>query len=189
MAKVEPVKNPKDVMRWKMYVKDAYTRKHYIALILSLHSVLFPQEVVSLTWDNVESTLANGILELKRRSRTLKIKLSQELIEELKVLRQENLQDIWVFQSETNVNRGGHWNRKYLYTFFKESASEIGIKELIGGDTPRKTFGYHAYLQGVSILQIQRIYNQQSVKKTLNFLCIIEDDDLNKDDYIDIPLQ
>lgn len=56
------------------------------------------------------------------------------------------------------------------------AARQIGIKERIGTHTLRKTFGYHAYQQGMSLEVIQKLFNHSWPQITLAYIGITQDE-------------
>lgn len=62
--------------------------------------------------------------------------------------------------------------RQQAYRIINSAAKEAGIAEPVGMTTLRKTFGYHAYIQGIAISLIQKRLHHASPSETLHFLGI-----------------
>ncbi|MCY6370247.1 tyrosine-type recombinase/integrase [Clostridium ganghwense] len=58
----------------------------------------------------------------------------------------------------------------------KSSCSAVRIKENIGCDSLRKTFGYHSWKKGVSLPVIMGLYNHSNQSVTKIYLGILQDD-------------
>lgn len=66
--------------------------------------------------------------------------------------------------------------RQQAYRILNGASRAVGIKEEIGTHTLRKTFGYHAYLQGVDITRIQKLLNHSAPSITLAYIGITRDE-------------
>ena len=56
-----------------------------------------------------------------------------------------------------------------------KAAQAIGVKERIGIDTLRKTFGYRHYKKYNDIVLLQKIFNHSSPSVTLRYIGIEQD--------------
>lgn len=69
----------------------------------------------------------------------------------------------------------GRLTRQQAYNIINDAARAVGIKEKIGTHTMRKTFGYHAYQQGMDITRIQQLLNHSAPSVTLRYIGITQD--------------
>ncbi|WP_050615065.1 tyrosine-type recombinase/integrase [Bacillus testis] len=77
-------------------------------------------------------------------------------------------------------------SRQQAYRIIHDAAVKAGLSEKIGTHTMRKTFGYHAYKQGVAISLLQRIFHHSTKSETLKYLGISKDEDIKTE--IDVHL-
>jgi len=63
-------------------------------------------------------------------------------------------------------------SRYQAYRIIKEAAAAAEMEEHISCHSPRKTFGYYAWKQGVSPTMLMHIYNHSSFQITKRYLCI-----------------
>lgn len=66
-------------------------------------------------------------------------------------------------------------SRVSAYLIIRQAAEELGL-EHIGCHSLRKTFGYHAWKNGVHLAVIMSIYNHSSIQITKRYLGIEQDD-------------
>ncbi len=69
--------------------------------------------------------------------------------------------------------------RIQAYRIIKEAALSSGLPQHISCHSLRKTFGYHAWQQGIPPAMLMELYNHSSYKTTKRYLCIEQDE---KDD-------
>jgi len=62
------------------------------------------------------------------------------------------------------------------WEILNKAAEWIGIKENIGSHSLRKTFGYHAYINGADITRIQKLLNHSAPSITLAYIGITQDE-------------
>ncbi len=62
------------------------------------------------------------------------------------------------------------------WQILNKAASSVGIKERVGTHTLRKTFGYHAYQQGIDITLLQKVFNHSTPSITLRYIGITQED-------------
>lgn len=92
----------------------------------------------------------------------------------------------YIFRSESNRVRGRNqpWNRNYVYSFIKFYAKKANIKDNVGSHSPRKTWGYHAYQNGIDIYEIMRILNHSDIRTT-EIYCGLDADKI-RDNYSEV---
>ncbi|MBT2659002.1 tyrosine-type recombinase/integrase [Bacillus sp. ISL-18] len=66
--------------------------------------------------------------------------------------------------------------RQQAYRIIHEAAVKVGIEGKIGTNSLAKTFGFHAFKQGVSIALLQKHFNHSTPAETLKFLGITKED-------------
>jgi len=67
-------------------------------------------------------------------------------------------------------------SRVHAWYVLNQAARSIGITSSIGTHTLRKTFGYHAYKQGIDITLLQSLFNHSTPSITLAYIGITQDD-------------
>jgi len=67
-------------------------------------------------------------------------------------------------------------SRQQAWQIINDAARAVGITEKIGTHTLRKTFGYHAFRQGIDITRIQKLMNHSAPSITLAYIGITRDE-------------
>jgi len=84
-----------------------------------------------------------------------------------------DLHSHWLFPSRKG---GNPITRIQAYRILTEAAHQAHIKDNIGTHTLRKTFGYHAFRQGVDIALIMQLLNHASPGVTKRYIGITQDE-------------
>lgn len=66
-------------------------------------------------------------------------------------------------------------SRQTAWKILHEAAKAVGITDAVGTHTLRKTFGYHAYQQGVDLALLQDLFNHAEPRVTLRYIGINRD--------------
>ena len=80
----------------------------------------------------------------------------------------------YLFRSRKGENQPIH--RVQAHRILSGAAGAVGIRERIGTHTLRKTWGYHAYKQGVDPTLLQFMLNHSTPSTTLRYLGITQSD-------------
>ena len=67
-------------------------------------------------------------------------------------------------------------SRSQAFRIIREAAEYAELDEHIGCHSLRKTFGYHAWKQGVQPALLMELFNHSSYHVTKQYLCIEQDD-------------
>ncbi len=86
-----------------------------------------------------------------------------------------------VFRSE----KGGGMraiHRAQAWKVLHHAGKAAGIKQSVGLNTLRKTWGYHALQRGVSVARLKELFHHRSLAFTLSYLEVYENSDPSHDD-------
>jgi integrase len=92
--------------------------------------------------------------------------------------------DWFIFRSDSYIKqyRNVPWHRSYVWRFVKKYAKKAGIEENLGTHTFRKTWAYHAYMDGeMDIEEIMHELGHNNIRDTLIYCGI--DDEVRKAHY------
>ncbi len=186
MNTAHPIRNPEDLEQFKGYYQ--YQKPHprnYLLIILGLNTALRISDILNLRWEHVYDFQMGryrnhiSIIEQKTGKKT-SILLNQNIVRALSWYQQslsgsnKNIQpqDFLFCHKNENVPI----SRVQAFRLIKKAAERCQISGTISCHSLRKTFGYHAWQQGVSPALLMNIYNHSSYEVTKRYLGIEQDD-------------
>lgn len=186
MNTAQPIRNQNDLENFKKYYKEIQPNaRNQVLVILGLNTALRISDLLSLRWEDVYNFSQNRwqehiqIVEQKT-GKTSCIYINHNIIISLQTY-QEYLQ-ITQKQIEpqnflfSHSNKNEPISRVQAFRIVKKAAAYYGIPGVICCHSLRKTFGYHAWRQGVQPAMLVSIYNHSSYEVTKRYLGIEQDD-------------
>lgn len=183
MGTTQPIRTIDEIEKLKGYFLDKGEPRNYVLVTMGINTALRISDLLELKWENVWSFARDcfrehiAITEHKTGKRQI-VYLNAACIESLQYLKIELQNHIepeqYIFQSRIGGNQ--HIGRNRAYTLIKNAWHELGYEGNISCHSLRKTFGYHAWHQGISPAVIMSIYNHSSMEITKRYLSIEQDD-------------
>ena len=172
MELVEPIKSKRHIESLKKYLRGQNIRD-YLLFVLGINSGLRISDLLKLTVEDVKNQERITIREQK----TNKYK-DFPISETCKKAINEYLKSTGITTGTLFMSRKGNKpiTRVQAYRILNEGAKTIGITESIGTHTLRKTFGYHAYMNGTDITRIQKLLNHSAPSVTLSYIGITKEE-------------
>lgn len=182
MQKTQPIKDKRDIQRLKQYYLDKRQVRNYALFTLGVNTSLRIGDLLALTWGDVYNFKCRQFrdhiaITEQKTGKSNQIALNREAVKALELLKesQDNVDsDRYIFQSREGNNR--HIDRTQAFHIIKNAAAELQITGTISCHSLRKTFGYHAWKDGVPPALIMSIYNHSSLEITKRYLSIDQDD-------------
>lgn len=187
MNTAQPIRNKEDLAHLKDYYKVIRPNsRNYLFIIIGLNTALRVSDIIQLKWQNVyDSSMDNcrehiNLSEQKTGKASI-ILLNNSVKSAIREYRR-HLQDMGTFVSDQNYIFGSyeqgeaHITRIQAFRIIKRAAKACGIEGVISCHSLRKTFGYHAWKQGVPPVLLMNIYNHSSFRVTMRYLGIEQDD-------------
>ncbi|VBB06525.1 phage integrase family [Lucifera butyrica] len=171
MELVEPIRDKKQIQGMKKYLRGQNTRD-YLLFTLGINSGLRISDLLKLT---VEDVIKDRItIREKKTGKAKDFPLSETCKKAIgEYLKETGLSEGALFASR----KGGRpLSRVQAYRILNDAAKQRGIKEAVGTHTLRKTFGYHAYQNGVDITRIQKLLNHSTPSITLAYIGITKEE-------------
>lgn len=176
---VHPIYNVKKIDAMKKILKSTNIRD-YCLFTLGINTGLRISDLLKLTIGEVvneKGKIGDGIK--LREQKTGKLKdfpfgaTTKKALTEYLATREGAKPEESLFPSRKG---GKPISRVQAYRVLNSAARAVGIQDEIGTHTLRKTFGYHAYKQGVDITRIQHLLNHSSPKVTLAYIGITKEE-------------
>lgn len=182
MGKTQPLKNPDDITAMKQYFLEKGLIRSYAMVTVGINTSLRIGDLLSLRWRDVYSAesccyCAHLVLREQKTGKETRIALNKEAIGALERLRSScncPQPDDYIFKSRVGENRP--IGRSTAWRIIRRAAGDLHLEGVIGCHSLRKTFGYHAWRQGIPPALIMAIYNHSSMEITKRYLSIDQDD-------------
>jgi len=181
MNVVEPIRDPKKILAIKRNLKEEGNPRNYLLFVAGVNLALRISDLLSLRVKDILDKQGNikEFIHLKEQktNRQVKIKLNNTVREALNYfLDKARITDPeqYLFKSERG-NRA--LDRVRSWSLIQKWTKEVGLEgEQFGTHTLRKTWGYQARKQGVSIEKINEKLGHKSVIVTKRYIGISQEE-------------
>lgn len=183
MGTTQPIRRNEQIESLKEYFLSKGEIRNYVLVTMGINTALRISDLLELCWGNVWNYSRNCfrkhlIIEEKKTRKQQIIYLNMACIHALQLLQEHSSgytdADWFLFQSRVGHNQ--HIGRNRAYYLIKSAWNELGYEGNISCHSLRKTFGYHAWQNGVSPAIIMTVYNHSSMEITKRYLAIEQDD-------------
>lgn len=177
MQFVQPIRDEKKIEAMKQLLRGRSMRD-YCLFTMGINSGLRIGDLLALTVADViddKGHIKDRItLQEQKTGKTKDFPLGRTTIKALKDYLDD---DPPLDQSLFPSRKGGDpITRQHAHYILATAALAVGITEHIGTHTLRKTFGYHAYKQGIDITRIQKLLNHSAPSVTLAYIGITQEE-------------
>lgn len=183
MSTTEPIKSRKDLNRFKEYYEKVHPdSRNSLLMTIGLNTALRIGDILELRWGDVydyeRKRIRKHIRVQEQKTGKLNIiAVNYAIKTKLEEFRRENPQmEAADFLFQSKKNKGMALSRFQAFRIIREAAEHAGIEGHISCHSLRKTFGYHAWKQGVPPVMLMNIFNHSSYQITIRYLCIEQDD-------------
>lgn len=186
MNLAQPIKKIKDLENFKdYYIKIKPNYRNELLIVLGLNTALRISDILSLKWESVynfeKKEYRNHIIIMEQKTGKLsQIYLNSSVLETLKDYKEYLKQNNRIIKPDTFIfnhrNKNVPITRTQAFRIIKESADYYDISGVISCHSLRKTFGYHAWKQGVPPALLVTVFNHSSFDITKRYLGIEQDD-------------
>lgn len=183
MSTTEPIRNTIELSRFMDYYKtECANHRNYAMIMLGLYSALRISDILNLKWSDIYDFKGGKIKSAVtvKEQKTGKINnfaLNNHIQQALSLyLRKKSISaDEYVFCQRLHPNKP--ICRSQAYRIVRKAANATVFNEShISCHSLRKTFGYHAWKQGIPPALLMDIYNHSSYKVTKKYLGISQDE-------------
>ena len=185
MSTTQPIRNKKQLQKFKDFYQDQPLGVRNRTLILiGLNTALRISDILHLTYEDVyqnRKVRSHIVVKEQKTGKENRIYLNRDLKLALAAYRKVLIRtsmyqkgNPYLFPS--TKKEGFPLSRYQAYRIISRAADSIGIMDHISCHSLRKTFGYHAWRQGVDPMLIMLLLNHSSIRITMRYLCIEQDD-------------
>lgn len=184
MSTTQPIRNKENLYSFKeYYLTQKPNDRNYTLCVFGLNTALRISDILHLKWKDVydfsqEACLPHVIVTEQKTGKENAIAINQTLAavldSHLSRQKRKPLPEDYLFQSRKGKNQP--LSRSQAFRIIKEAAYEAGMEQHVSCHSLRKTFGYHAWQQGVQPALLMDIYNHSSYRITKRYLGIDQDD-------------
>ena len=178
MSTTEPIRDKNKVRELIDYYKHRDEPRNYVLVALSVHSALRICDILRITWDDVydfdNRRIRESITVTERKTGKSKtIALNAEIITAIRLYITAAARSAPLI---INKRTGKAISRVQAYRLIRDAADTLRFRERVSCHSLRKTFGYHAWKNGISPAVIMEIYNHSSFAVTRRYLGVTQDD-------------
>jgi integrase len=179
MATTQPIRNKRQVRELAAYYLKRGCLRNHCLIVLGVYTALRISDLLRLRWDDVydfgiHRVRRNVILTEKKTGKTKTVALNKEAIRALALYAAQAAKP-GSFLIE-NGRTGKAISRIQAYRIVRTAAEALRFQNRVSCHSLRKTFGYHAWKNGVSPTVIMEIYNHSSFAVTRRYLGVTQDD-------------
>lgn len=182
MGTTQPIRNKADVKNFiEYYGLIKPNPRNYAMIVLGLHTALRISDILELQWQDVYQFEKRRYVEHltvyeKKTGKASMIALNHHIIDALEAYRIQKIPKPadYIFCKSTDSSKP--ICRTQAYRIVKQAADKTLDETHISCHSLRKTFGYHAWKQGISPALLMDVYNHSSFTITRRYLGIDQDD-------------
>ena len=179
MATTQPIRSKRQIRRLTAHYLKLGQLRNQLLIVITLHTALRISDVLRLKWDDVydfeeEEAVESISIKEKKTGKLTTIALHKSIITALTLYAPTAARKGgFLFLNAKTKNAIG---RVQAYRIIRSAAEAVGIKGRDSCHSLRKTFGYHAWKDGVSPAILVEIYNHNSLAVTRRYLGVTQDD-------------
>ncbi|MCI9427027.1 MAG: tyrosine-type recombinase/integrase [Eubacterium sp.] len=183
MGTTEPIRDKEDLKNFLNYYRNVRpSPRNYAMTVIGLHTALRISDILNLKWKDVYHFQKNCFLKHiclceKKTGKQSSVAMNQHVKEALETYRNTRRPkpDHYIFSKTTDNSLP--ICRSQAYRIIKKAAEEtVCCHTHISCHSLRKTFGYHAWKQGISPVLLMDIFNHSSFDVTKRYLGIGQDE-------------
>jgi len=178
MSTTQPIRSVKHVRALSKYYLNLGQYRNHLLIVFGLHSALRIGDMLNIRWRQVYDFSQNctrktlTIKEQKTGKRKM-LALNNKICKALKNSTATANPHDFLF---ANPHTGKPITRIHARRIIRAAGEAIKLPQEISCHSLRKTFGYHAWKNGVSPAVIMEIFNHSSLNHTRRYLGIAQDD-------------
>jgi integrase len=179
MPASEPIRDKNKLRQLAGYYLQRSQFRNYALIVLGVHTTLRISDLRLLSWNDVydeESGAFRSHITLteKKTGKWKSIALNKQAVAALRLLLPHR-RGAYIFAN--NRKDAAPISRVQAWRIVRAAADAAGLSgQHISCHSLRKTYGYHAWKQGVSPVVLMDIFNHSSYEVTRRYLGVTQDD-------------
>lgn len=182
MSTTQPIRNPQQLRLLKdYYLFQKPNTRNYMLIVIGLNTALRISDILNLTYGDLYDYQKNEwkshiAVKEQKTGKPNRIYMNHEIRSSLEKYTNPAQQNpgSWLFIGQKKTKC--HLSRCQAFRIVKDASRYAGLNENISCHSLRKTFGYHAWKQGVAPALLMNIFNHSTYQITKRYLCIDQDD-------------
>jgi len=178
MALTEPIRDKNQVHQFIEYYRNLGQNRNYVLATMCIHTALRISDILLLSCDDVYDFENNRVRETititeKKTQKSKIIAINKNVATALEAYMPDAKPgEPLILNSKT----GKAISRIQAYRLIRAVAEALDFSQRVSCHSLRKTFGYHAWKDGVSLAVIMDIYNHSSFAVTRRYIGVSQDD-------------
>lgn len=178
MAATEPIRSKQQLHDMAEYFHGRGDFRNYALIVLGACTALRISDLLCLRWadiyDDAHGTFHTHIALTERKTGKRKeIALGGQAVKALRIYLPHR-RGKYLFPGRNDAEKP--ITRTQAWQIVREAATAVGADGHISCHSLRKTFGYHAWVSGVSPVILMEVYNHSSYEITKRYLGVAQDD-------------
>ncbi len=179
MNYTKPIRSEEDVQKFKQYYLERGDYRDYLLVTVCLNSALRISDVLRLKWEDIYEDGKRGVFRTHIELREQKTQKCTDIYINSAIKNAVRLYE----KNCGTAPKSGHIftagknkpiTRMQAYRIISRGGKSIGLN--ISPHSLRKTFGYHAWKNGVPSVILMKIYNHSRFDITKRYLGIEQED-------------
>ncbi len=182
---VEPIRDRKKIAQIKNLLRGQKRFRDLLLFVVGINTALRISDLLRLQishfWDNQGRPTRRFWIHEQKRNKRHEVVINQSIRETLADYLAaypgitDNPENFVFFNTKVNgyskpIQRGQAWK------FIMSISRDVGLRGYFGTHSLRKTWGYHARLQGLDLALIMHKLNHESIAYTKRYLGITDDE-------------
>jgi len=177
MSATQPIRSKQQVRELAGYYLRRGELRNHLLIVMGVHTALRISDLLRLTWSDVydfdHKAFRQSIAITERKTRKTKlVALNKTIVAALKLCLPFAHRNAPLIKSR----KGGSISRIQAYRIIRAASDALAFTMRVSCHSLRKTFGYHAWINGVSPVVIMEIYNHSNFAVTRRYLGVTQDD-------------
>ena len=179
MRTTEPIRDRKKIKELINYYRSRGRHRNHVLIVMGIYTALRISDLLNIQWKDIYDFDGNQFYDTlsiteKKTGKSKTIALNNSVINALTLYKlcKTISPESYLFASQKNINKP--ISRIQAYRIVRSAAEAINVRASC--HSLRKTFGYHAWKNGVPPALIMEIYQHSSFEVTRRYLGISQDD-------------